>query len=144
MPTADGPIGRLLLTIPSYAINEPVMAASYRSLLQALPSHTRLVVLVQSSAEAVFRGWLTQFNLTARSELATFPDTLSISIWAEDGYVVAFDSASKKTYFVEPYAFPRYADGLVADFVSNFTDLRSTKAPLDFQGGNVVIGDDFV
>jgi hypothetical protein len=44
---------------------------------------------------------------------------------------------------VEPYSFPRFGDGLIADFVSNATDLGKTQAPLYFQGGNVLIGDDF-
>jgi hypothetical protein len=144
MPTADGQIARILLTIPNYAIKEPVMADSYRSLLASLPSHTRLVVLVQEGAEQTFRAWLKEFALDGRSEVATFPDTLNISIWAEDGYVVAHDKPSGQTYFVEPYAFPRYADGLVADYVTNFTDLKNTQAPLYFQGGNTLIGNDFV
>src|SRR6185503_3726641 len=38
---------------------------------------------------------------------------------------------------------PRYGDGLIADFVSNATDLENSQAPIYFQGGNILIGDDF-
>lgn len=141
--TADGPISRILLTIPRYAVDDPTMSAAYQALIGSLPSNTALVILVQQSAKASVESWLTNAGRSAKSIVDTFEDTLNISIWAEDGYVVAQDKASGVTYFVEPYSFPRYGDGLVADFVTNFTDLRSTQAPLYFQGGNTLIGDDF-
>ena len=144
IPTADGEIRRLLFTIPQYAVLDPVMSAAYKRLFATLPATARLVVLVQASAEAEVTQWLVDAGRDATAEVGAFDDTLNISIWAEDGYVVAKDGASGRTYFVEPYAFPRYADGLVADFVSNFTDLRNTQTPLYFQGGNVLIGDDFL
>jgi hypothetical protein len=79
----------------------------------------------------------------SRATIDAFEDSLNISVWAEDGYVVVKEQASNSTYFVEPYSFPRYGDALVANFVSHYTDLRTTQAPLYFQGGNVLIGDDF-
>lgn len=141
--TAAGDINRILLTIPNYAASEPIIAAAYQSLLAQLPKTMEVVILVQQSAEAAVSGWLKQHDYAGRMQIDTFDDELNISIWAEDGYVVAYDSGRGATYFIEPYAFPRYADGLVADFVSNFTDLESTQAPLYFQGGNVLVGDDF-
>ena len=143
IPSADGPITRMLLTIPAYAGLEPIMAAAYQSLLRSLPTGMRLAVLVQAAVEQEVRQWLLTTGRLESTDIGTFDDTLNISVWAEDGYVVSRDESSGVTYFVEPYAFPRYADGLVADFVTNFTDLRSTQAPLYFQGGNVLIGDDF-
>jgi hypothetical protein len=143
VPTADGLITRMLLTVPNYAVQEPIMAAAYQSLLGALPSGIRLVALVQESAQTTFKQWLQQAKLEKNVEISTFDDSLNISIWAEDGYVVATDRTSGLTYFVEPYSFPRYGDALVANFVCNYTDLKDTQAPLYFQGGNVLIGDDF-
>jgi hypothetical protein len=144
IPTADGEIKRMLFTIPQYAAVDPVMSAAYRRLFATLPTTTRLVILVQASAEATVQQWLVDSGRQATAEVGTFDDTLNISIWAEDGYVVAKDGESGRTYFVEPFSFPRYADGLIADFVTNFTDLRNTQTPLYFQGGNVLIGDDFL
>ena len=143
VPTADGPIRRMLLTVPAYAVAQPIMAAAYQSLLRSLPQEVRLVVLVQAAAEEGARQWLQDSGHLASSDISTFDDSLNISIWAEDGYVVARDETSGGTFLIEPYAFPRYADGLVADFVTHFTDLRNTQAPLYFQGGNVLVGDDF-
>jgi hypothetical protein len=143
IPSADGQIKRILLTIPQYAASEPIMASAYRSLLKALPPELEFVILVQASAEQTVRQWLDETGHLSHAEISTFENSLNISIWAEDGYVVARDQVSGNTYFVEPYSFPRYADGLVASFVTNFTSLKDTRAPLYFQGGNVLIGDDF-
>ncbi len=118
------------------------MAAAFQGLLGSLPAATRLVVLVQASAKSVVEAWLKAAG-KEQAELNTFEDTLNISIWAEDAFVVAKDTVTGATFFVEPYSFPRYADGLIGDFVANFTDLRDTRAPLYFQGGNTLIGDDF-
>jgi hypothetical protein len=143
IPTADGAIERVLFTIPKYAVEDETMARAYQTLFSKLPSGIRLVVLTQKSCETAVRGWLEEHKLTANAEVNVFEDALNISIWAEDGYVVAKDLDSKSTYFIEPYSFPRYADSLVAEFVVNFTDLKGTRAPLYFQGGNVLIGDKF-
>ena len=94
IPTADGPISRMLLTIPAYAVAEPIMAAAYQSLLHALPKEVRLVVLVQAAAEKTVRQWLMDSGHLVASEISTFDDSLRISVWAEDGYVVARDENS--------------------------------------------------
>ena len=141
VPSAGGPISRLLLTVPEYATHEPY-ARAYRTLLQALGQHTRLVVLTHAESRDRVAGWLAG-RPEGSVELLAAPDHLHFSVWAEDAYVVVRDEDSGATYFVEPYSFLRYGDGLIADFVSNGTDLRQTQAPLYFQGGNCLVGDDF-
>lgn len=136
-----GRIDRLLLTIPSYAASG--MEAAYKSLLTQLPTHTRLVIATHESAKDTVEEWLSEAGLTARSEVFEIGDHLHFSVWAEDGYVVVTDRVTAKTYFIEPFSFPRYGDGLIADFAAGATDLESSQSPLYFQGGNFLIGDDF-
>jgi hypothetical protein len=57
--------------------------------------------------------------------------------------VAAKDQDSTNTYLIEPFSFPRYGDSLVADFVANATDIKDTQTPLYFQGGNILVGDNF-
>ena len=136
-----GRIERILLTIPDYAARS--MAAAYKSLLTQLPPYTYLVVATHEKALPIVEKWLADAKLTDRAEVFVIGDHLHFSVWAEDGYVVSKDQATGKTYFVEPFSFPRYGDGLIADFAAGATDLESTQSPLYFQGGNVLIGDDF-
>jgi hypothetical protein len=62
-------------------------------------------------------------------------------VWAEDAYVVVADGGGLA--FVEPAAFPRFGDALVADQVSEAAGMGLYQAPLHLQGGNVLVGDDF-
>ncbi len=140
--SAHGRLERLLLTVPAYAVHHPALAAAYRDLLVKV-GHTDLVVLTHESVRAAIDGWLGGADREGSHELIEVPDHLHFSVWAEDAYVVVDDVVDARSFFVEPYAFPRYADGLIADFVANATDMESTQAPLYFQGGNLLIGDDF-
>jgi len=145
--SAHGAISQLLLTIPAYAVKpaggqgNPI-AAAYRDLLSKLPVTIKFIVVTHTSVEPTVAQWFKVAGFNSVEMLAV-PDHLHFSVWAEDGYVVAKDTASGETFFVEPFHFPRYADGLIADFVSNGTSLSHTQAPLYFQGGNVLVGDDF-
>ncbi len=147
--TAHGAFARLLLTIPAYAVDPPApgeanpLATAYQDLLQKLPATVALIVLTHEAVQGQVNAWLKSAGLDARALAVAAPDDVNFSVWAEDGYVVIGDQESGRTYFVEPYSFPRYGDALIADFVANASDLRDTQAPLYFQGGNVLIGDDF-
>ena len=138
--TAEGSFTRLLFTIPDYAVEASELAAIYHALLRTLPKTTKLVILTHESVAATVAGWLRKARRRKGDVIVEAPDHLVFSVWAEDGYCMTSDGA---TYFVEPYAFPRYGDGLIAELVSNATDLKKSQAPLYFQGGNVLIGDDF-
>ncbi len=138
--SADGAIERLLLTIPAYSVSSVPLADVYRDLIAQLPGSVALVVLTHESVAGEVEGWLAGRDA---AEIIAAPDHLHFSVWAEDGYVVITDETGEGRFFVEPFAFPRYGDSLVADFVSNATELKKTQAPLYFQGGNVLIGDDF-
>lgn len=140
--TASGTIEELLFTIPKYAVKEEVLSEVYRDLFSKLPLTSNFVILTHTSVkEEVFR-WLNEANIKNK-QLIHVPDHLHFSIWAEDAYVINQDTRSSKRYFLEPYEFLRYADSLIADFVNKGTDILNLKVPLYFQGGNVLIGDDF-
>jgi hypothetical protein len=68
---------------------------------------------------------------------------MRFTVWAEDAYCICRDEADAETYFVEPASFTRADDAFIADRIAPKTDLESTQVQLYFQGGNVLIGDDF-
>ncbi len=145
--TAAGSIAKLLLTIPSYAVrggaDNPYVAV-YRDLLAKLPEPTELVILTHEGVAGEVRRWLAAAGRSARAVVVEADDFLGFSVWAEDGYVVIADTGGDGGYaFVEPAAFPRYGDALVADQVADAAGLSLYQAPLHLQGGNVLVGDDF-
>jgi hypothetical protein len=139
--SAEGEIEQLLLTIPAYAVRAGPLASIYRDLLGRLSPRTELVVLTHEAVEEEVTSWFHGRDRDVGATIITAADHLHFSVWAEDGYVAATDGDA--TYLIEPFSFPRYADSLIADLVSNATDLRNSQAPLYFQGGNLLIGDDF-
>jgi hypothetical protein len=147
--SAHGDIQELLLTIPAYTVVRPAkglpnpLAQVYRDLLSKLPKGSRLIVLTHESVQVKISRWLKTAKLIKNAIIISVPDHLNFSIWAEDGYVVVEDQESGSRYLLEPYEFPRYGDGLIADFVRNQSHLGGNQAPLYFQGGNILISDDF-
>ncbi len=151
--SAAGAIARLLLTIPSYAVEGGAgnpYGVVYRDLLGKLPAQTELVVLTHDAVAEDVRGWLAAAGRTTpgHDEVVATDDFLGFSVWAEDAYVVISHGAAgaggpAAHAFVEPAAFPRFGDALVADQVSAAAQLDLFQAPLHLQGGNVLIGDDF-
>ena len=154
--SAHGAIERLLLTIPSYAVEGGAgnpYAVVYRDLLRKLPAQTALVILTHDAVAGDVRGWLTAAGRTTdgRDTVVATDDFLGFSVWAEDPYVViTHDDADPDAgapgrghAFVEPAAFPRYGDALVAEHVTRAAEVDLFQAPLHLQGGNVLIGDDF-
>ena len=143
--TAAGAMTRLLLTIPSYAVRGGAAnpyGVVYRDLLARLPAQTQLVILTHAGVADAVREWVSAAEREALVELVATDDFLGFSVWAEDAYVVIADGDDGHA-FVEPAAFPRYGDALVADEVAPATGLALYQAPLHLQGGNVLIGDDF-
>ena len=134
--SAGAAVTRMMLTVPAYAVESPPLAAAYRDLLAKLPAQTDYLVLAHESVADTVRGW------RDRLEVVPAPEHINFSVWAEDGYAAVAEDGM--TYLVEPFSFPRYGDSLVADFLANADPaLERTQAPLYFQGGNILIGDDF-
>jgi hypothetical protein len=140
VPSADGRIAQILFTLPSYAL-DPSLWPAYQDLWTKLPGEARLVILAQTSIVEEVEAGVEALGLSPRCTLLAGPDEINFSIWAEDGYVFARGDGAG--YFVEPFVFRRRGDALVADLVTSGTDLRMYQAPLYFQGGNVLVGDDF-
>ena len=148
-----GEIDRVLFTIPywvffaeSFPGEEALIqkyANAFRHILATLPNACRVVLFTNEVSADKARSWLSEFGLSARSELVTAPDGMKFTVWAEDAYCICKDVADGETYFVEPASFTRAEDAYIADRVAPKTDLESTQVQLYFQGGNVLIGDDF-
>ncbi len=101
------------------------------------------MILINESNKEVLGQLLKEIGITKRSTVVTAPDYLRFTVWAEDAYAISKDLNDKQTYFVEPASFRRADDAYIADVVADATDLERTDARLYFQGGNILIGDDF-
>lgn len=144
--SAHGALRHLLLCYPDYAEGDFSLASTYAELLRSLPADCAVTVLVHPAASADLERIIARERPTNRPTVVEAPPYLAFSVWAEDGYVTVVDTGSepRRTFLVEPFTFPRYGDGIVADLVAESTELQATQVPLYFQGGNVLVGDDFL
>lgn len=148
-----GGISRILFTIPykvffpdsilSEAALNRKYADAFKHILRTLPANCRIVLFTHEQSAQAAQDWLTDLDLTTRTELITAPNGMGFTVWAEDAYCICRDIADNETYFVEPSSFARPADACIADQIAPRTDLEMTRAPLYFQGGNILIGDNF-
>ncbi|MGG3159774.1 hypothetical protein ABEP50_29480 [Priestia megaterium] len=147
--SCEGLIKKILLTIPTYAVSDiegegpnPIKAI-YLDLFNKLPHDIEFIIVVHKGTEDEVNTWLKKYNRDKKSTIIPLPNDIHFSVWAEDAHSIVHDSGTNKYYFVEPIDFVRYGDSLVAEYVSNATEFDSIQTPLHFQGGNILIGDDF-
>src|SRR5215218_4918142 len=138
----QGRIEQLLLCFPAWATGDPATSAGYRSVITAMRPGTEFVVVHATQQRATVEAWFRQAR-HAEVTYVPLPEYVSFTDWAEDAYVALTDASDGSAYLVEPWQFLRAGDALIADAVEEYTDIRSSQAPLIFQGGNCLIGDDF-
>lgn len=144
--SAHGRLDHMLLCYPGYAAHEYSYRSVYTDLLTRLPAYTRFTVVVHPSVIGELELVLATAGVAQRTTLIEAPEHLNFLVWAEDPYVAVTDTAHEPatTYLLEPYTFTRTGDSLVAELVADTTPVQNFQSPLYFQGGNVLIGDDFV
>jgi len=140
----DGSIDRILFCFPSWAVSDPELVGGYTSVIEALRVGTRFIVVHNASVGDVVERWFKDAGHPAENvELVPLPNFVAVTDWAEDAYVSLKDAADDSGYLMEPWSFGRYGDALIADAVEEHTDIRASSAPLIYQGGNCLVGDDF-
>lgn len=140
----NGSIDRILFCFPSWAPKDPDLAQAYQSVISSLRIGTDFVVVHHESIKQSIEPWFATVGHKPENVLfVSMPDYVSLTDWAEDAYVSLKDSADGSGYLMEPWEFKRAGDALIADAVEDFSDIRASKAPLIFQGGNCLIGSDF-
>lgn len=144
--SAHGSIDHLLLTYPRYVQGEMSYERVYADLLAKLPDRTEVTIFVHPQVEEDLRKVVAEQRDGATTNIVVSPDFLNFTVWAEDPYVAVqdTDSSGGETFLVEPFTFTRAGDALIAERVAQASPFQSTQSPLYFQGGNVLIGDDFV
>jgi len=140
----NGVIERILFCFPSWAVEDTDFVRAYQSVIGSLRVGTKFVVVHHESVKQKVEPWFTAPGHKPEDVLlVSLPDYVSLTDWAEDAYVSLKDAADGSGYLMEPWEFKRSGDALIADAVEEFSDIKATQAPLVFQGGNCLIGNDF-
>jgi hypothetical protein len=146
VPSAEGPLGEVLLSYPAYADARSSHQDTYADLVETLPSGTRFTILVHRSVRDELEVLLAAAGATDRSRLVEVPDYLHFLVWTQDPFL-AVTSGSDPVgtgTLVEPVEFARAADSLLADLLMDALPFMTDQSPLPLEGGNTLAGDDFV
>lgn len=143
--TVHGKIEKLLLAIPEAVVNaeDDTVWCIYQEIFLKLPDYTRFEVLTHKSILEILRSWFIKNGLHERITFHTLPEYITFTAWTQDPFVTVTDAETGKTYLIEPHSFTRWEDGYIAEALSKATDFINLPSPLYFEGGNILIGDDF-
>ncbi|MFT2089711.1 hypothetical protein [Paraglaciecola sp. 2405UD69-4] len=140
-----GGIDAILMTLPGYVFSYSSYSDPISDLIGKLPSQCHLFILVSQNHRTILDTWLQNANATSRTTVVEAPTTMQFTVWAEDAYAVVSDTAQSPAtrHLVEPATFRRAHDSLIADEMAKGSSLNQSQVQLYFQGGNLLIGDDF-
>jgi hypothetical protein len=141
--SAHGPLRHLLLCFPEEASRLRGYRTAYADLFAKLPATTRLTVLTHPAAAAALEALLGTAGCDGRARIVAAPADLEFTEWAQDPYLVVSYPASGPA-LVRPAVFGRKRDGDIADLLARTTTIRTRQTPLWFEGGCVLVGDDFI
>jgi len=143
-----GPIKRILFTIPNRIFREQntvigeKSAVLFQYLLKTLSVHAKILIIINESAQDNLNNWIEKFNINAKAILVA--DTMNLSIWSEDSYCICYDLHDAENYIVKPLPFPNVQQINIADtVVVEDSEFIRKEVDLYFEGGNMLIGDDF-
>jgi hypothetical protein len=143
--SADGKLTKIMFSIPgkiAEKAGEPIWNI-FTNIFQNLPEHTKIYLVIQSKAMDFIQNWVEQNMSTTRFEFIETPQHIDITVWAEDPYAIAEDLTTGEKYFIESHSFPRWGDGFIGYFASKKLNWNRIITPFYFEGGNMLVGDDF-
>ncbi len=137
----------MLLWYPTHtAADRVVYERTYGDLLAGLPPTTEVTIVAHPKVVKEITAIADARRLpTATTTVVRAPSSVAFSVWAEDAFVVVedLDRRPPVTFLLEPERFPRVGDFQIAELVATASPLETAQSPLVFQGGNILIGDDF-
>jgi hypothetical protein len=108
-------------------------ASLITSIVNALPDYTRISIITNDrDAFTVARS-----RMPGRVSFVELPDSNPITIWPQDPFLVIHDDKAGE-YLLEPNAFERAGDAVMADEIAKSSGLKVVKSSLYFEGGNIV------
>jgi hypothetical protein len=145
---AYGRLRRVLLSMPWWIVRyrhqgefAPI-AVAFEGLLSRLPAYTEVVVAARKESEHGLRAWLGALPGERPLRIVTVPDDLTLTCWAQDACLVVRTDGGRAR-LIAPADFGRQDDARVLARVAADLGLPHPTSPLAFQGGNVLVADDF-
>ncbi len=154
LSSINGAIGDMLFCVPDWVFQahrysgpDRVSIEGYadilRGMMGAATERMRFTLLTHRSAGRSLERWLSENQLAGKARVLLAPDDIRFTLWAADCCLVCTDESGANTRCLQPRLFPRMDDGRVAELLAASGLAALGRSPLFFQGGNVLVGDDF-
>ncbi len=137
--SAEGAIDHLLFFAPAYEAED--FASIYSALIEALPDRTEIAIVTAKDAAPIVESWAC-FADGKRSARLIDAGDYDITAWACDPLIGVRDGA-QSVFFCSP-GLARRDDEKAAALLAELPDTQILPSPLRFEGGNMLIGDDFL
>jgi len=155
LSTIHGAIDNLLFSVPSwifdrdwYRLPERRFIDGYlavvRGIIRAAGKSTAFTLLTHRGTRDKLGQWLSVNRLNERAAIVAVPDAVRFTVWSNDMFLTLADRNGRPTRCVAPRQFPRAEDGAVAKLLARSAHYSFERAPVFFQGGNVLVGDRFI
>lgn len=148
LPGVQGRIRRVLVTIPYWVLRyghqveiRPYRDA-YAALLGSLPDRVERVVVTHAESVGRAESLLAELGLAGRARVVSVDDGTEFTVWGQDASVVQRKPEGGERLLV-PAVFDRHDDAAVLSTAAANLGLEVIPTDLIFQGGNVLVGDDF-
>ena len=154
-----GRIDEILLTYPNKegALTKEKILKHYGGIFEAFGNRVKFVILASFAdgedthhvkklfEEALRESKAFSTKHVIHLEANYVPETKirPHKMWAQDPYFILQDPFGEPV-FLEPYYFPRKAEQLIAEQVSAYADYLMRAIRYDFEGGNLLAGDDYL
>ncbi|HUG86045.1 MAG TPA: hypothetical protein VMM13_15890 [Euzebya sp.] len=141
--SAHGALRHLLLCFPLEAARTPGYRRVYADLFAQLPSAVHLTILAHADAEGDLHGMLASAGRSGTTTVIPGPPDLDFSVWAQDPFL-AVDGGPAGPILLQPSSFQRRGDDGIAAVLHRKQGLRLHRTAASFEGGNILVGDEFV
>ena len=146
--SAHGRIERVLLTIPSWVLRYQRQveirgtAAAYRSVFETLNTNVRFLVVTHEEGESQLAEWSKELGVQDRTDVILVPNQTKLSVWAEDTFTVCTDRSGRR-WILQPTAKNHPSEAVITEAIAESTGWGRVQIDHRFQGGNILVGDDF-
>jgi hypothetical protein len=155
LSTINGAIKHVLFSIPSWIFDRDLYPYAERSfidgyikivegMMRTATKQTIYTMLTHNSTRDLLRHWLLQKGLSAKTSVVVSPDDLRFTVWCNDMFMMCADEGGWPPRCIIPPEFPRSGDSFVAELLTRLGCISINRSPLFFQGGNILVGDDFL
>ncbi len=130
----------LLLVLPAFMV--PSLEDACRSMLAQIEPSTSTIIATHSSTAAQISLWLEEYQLTQRCHLITVDDDIVLSMWVQDDVHIVRDDNGSLSLLIS-----RQAEAHVLCLMQQIADVADMSITLVENapdGGNILVGDDFI